>query len=204
MFDIVRIVTRQLSLLAGGEPPIDAPVVGRHQLDARCWVDVGPGWLAGADSLFEPMAELLQWKHRSRQMFGQEVAEPRLTAAVPLGDARLPPVVGTIAARLSDLYGDDLRPSWANWYRAGDDAVAWHADRIGRTQVDPLVAVVSLGGPRPFRVRPMEGGASVAFEVHSGDLLVMGGSCQHRWQHCIPRRRGVGGRISLTFRATHE
>ena len=197
-------MTRQLSLLGGGAPTLEPVEVARHQLDDRCWVDVGRGWLSGADALFDELAAVLPWKHRSRQMFGELVPEPRLTSAVPFGSSELPPVVAEIAERLSERYRDDLRHSWANWYRDGDDAVAWHADRIGRTQVDPLVAILSLGGPRPFRLRPMGGGASIRFDLHSGDLFVMGGSCQHRWQHCIPRQRGVGGRISLTFRATSD
>lgn len=196
-------VTRQLSLLGGGSPVIeDVPIV-RHRLDDACWVDVARGWLGGADSLFDALVEALPWQRRSRQMFGELVAEPRLTAAVSLDDPGVPPVLGDIASALSDRYDDDLRHFWANWYRDGDDAVAWHADRVGRTQVDPLVVIVSLGGPRPFRMRPKGGGASSSYELGSGDLLVMGGSCQHRWEHCIPRRRGVGGRISLTFRAAH-
>jgi alkylated DNA repair dioxygenase AlkB len=89
---------------------------------------------------------------------------------------------------------------FANWYRDGDDAVAWHADRIGRKRTDPLVAIVSLGGPRRFLLRPMGGGRSRPFLLHSGDLLVMGGATQHRWQHSVPRMRGASSRMSLTYR----
>jgi alkylated DNA repair dioxygenase AlkB len=198
------VVTRQLSFFAAGAPTIASPEVTRHHLDDECWVDVGQGWLHGADALFDDLAAVLPWKRRSRVMWGEVVAEPRLTSSVPLDDPAVPPVVADIARNLSERYGDDLRHSWANWYRDGDDAVAWHADRIGRTQVNPLVVIVSLGGPRPFRMRPIGGGQSLRFDLASGDLLVMGGACQRRWQHCIPRQRGVGGRISLTLRATHD
>jgi alkylated DNA repair dioxygenase AlkB len=196
------LVARQLSMFGGGAPAVECAAVTRHQLDDSCWVDVGPGWLQGADSLFDDLAATLPWKRRSRQMFGEVVPEPRLTSPVPLGDPGLPLVVADIARHLGERYGEDLRYSWANWYRDGDDAVAWHADRIGRSQVNPLVVIVSLGGPRPFRLRPIGGGGSLRFDLASGDLFVMGGACQHRWEHCIPRQRGVGGRISLTYRAS--
>jgi alkylated DNA repair dioxygenase AlkB len=188
----------QLSLLSGGEAVVRRDVaVVREWLDPTSWLDLGCGWLAGADRVYEQMVDELPWQQRSRPMYGEMVPEPRLTAAVPVD--RLP-IVAAIADALSERYRQSLRQSWANWYRDGDDAVAWHGDRIGRTQVNPLVAIVSLGGPRHFGIRSNEGGASRRVILHSGDLLVMGGAMQHRWQHSVPRQRHAGGRISLTFR----
>jgi alkylated DNA repair dioxygenase AlkB len=195
---------RQLSLLAVGEPePADAAPVEHRPLDADCWVDLSRGWLRGADALFEQCTRRLRWSQRERAMYGELVAEPRLTAPVPLQDPTTPSVVARCAERLSTQYGAPLRAAWANWYRDGDDAVAWHADRIGRTEQDPLVAVLTLGGPRAFAMRPkgVTGARAHRWVLHSGDLLVMGGACQHRWEHAVPRRRGAPPRISLTFRA---
>ena len=188
----------QLSLLAGGDAALRPDVaVGREALDATSWIDLARGWLAGGDRVYEQMVELLPWRHRSRPMYGEMVPEPRLTAPVPVDRF---PIVVDVADALSARYAQPLRQSWANWYRDGDDAVAWHGDRIGRTQVNPLVAIVSLGGPRHFGIRPKGGGASRRLVLHSGDLLVMGGAMQHAWEHCVPRQRHAAGRISLTFR----
>ena len=33
-----------------------------------------------------------------------------------------------------------------------------------------------------------------------GDLLVMGGACQHDWEHAVPKVRHAGPRISITYR----
>ena len=65
---------------------------------------------------------------------------------------------------------------------------------------DPVVATVSVGAPRPFRLRPRGGGRSHSFDLGRGDLLVMGGSCQHDWEHTVPKVRAAGPRISITFR----
>ena len=207
MFDTLGPMPRQLSLLGAGEPEVDADDdahVERRHLDDRSWIDVGPRWLRGGDELYEQCVAVLPWRHRSRPMFGELVPEPRLTAPVTVGDPATPPIVAELTRRLTARYGDPLIHVWANWYRDGDDAVAWHSDRIARTEIDPLVAIVSLGGPRVFRLRPKGGGTSHRVLLHSGDLLVMGGSCQHAWEHSIPRQRGAGGRISLTFRATNR
>ena len=50
-----------------------------------------------------------------------------------------------------------------------------------------MVAIVSFGSPRPLMLRPVGGGPSLRFPLGHGDLVVMGGSCQRTWEHCIPK-----------------
>jgi alkylated DNA repair dioxygenase AlkB len=87
-------------------------------------------------------------------------------------------------------------------YRDGRDSVAWHGDRIGRAKnLDTMVAILSVGSARSLMLRPRGGGASLGFSLGHGDLVVMGGSCQRTWDHCIPKTlRTVGPRISIQFR----
>jgi alkylated DNA repair dioxygenase AlkB len=63
-----------------------------------------------------------------------------------------------------------------------------------------VVAILSLGEPRRFLLRPVAGGASRCFELGWGDLLVMGGSCQRTWQHAVPKTAQAGPRMSVQFR----
>ncbi len=88
-------------------------------------------------------------------------------------------------------------------YRDGRDSVAWHGDTIGRgSSQDTMVAILSLGTPRPLLLRPVGGGAVTRrYDVGHGDLLVMGGSCQRTWQHAVPKTaKPTGSRISVQFR----
>ena len=40
-------------------------------------------------------------------------------------------------------------------------------------------------------------------DVPGGDLLVMGGACQHEWEHTVPKEAGVTApRMSVTLRHT--
>ena len=172
----------------------------RTRLDDRCWVDHAAGWLGGADELLVELAETLDWQPGRRKMWDHWVDEPRLHFGGHARAIDVHPAIRAAGDAVSARYDDDLSMMFANWYRDGDDAVAWHADRIGRKRRDPLVAIVSLGGPRRFLLRPMGGGPSHRFLLHSGDLLVMGGATQHRWQHSVPRMRGASSRISLTYR----
>ena len=191
----------QLSLLADGPVRVGAARPVRCPLDGRSWVDVAPGWLLGADDLYHRFCTALRWEQRSRMMFGAVVAEPRLTAALRVGTPGAPEPLGEIVDALRSEYGEALPHLWANWYRSGQDAVAWHADRVGRSRRHPLVAIVTLGGPRTFAVRRRGGGPARRWRLRSGDLLVMGGACQHDWEHTVPREQGGAPRISLTFRS---
>ena len=78
--------------------------------------------------------------------------------------------------------------------------MAWHGDRVARDRLTGLVAIVSVGERRPFRLRPKGGGPAIGYELGRGDLLVMGGTCQRTWDHAVPKVAKAGPRISLTFR----
>ncbi|MFA9446851.1 alpha-ketoglutarate-dependent dioxygenase AlkB [Egicoccus sp. AB-alg6-2] len=193
----------QGSLLGAETPTVDAGLRGlqRHELSNGAWVDHLPGWLHGADAVFATALERLPWGQRTERLHGQELLQPRLTASIPV---EAPPagleVLGEIGRILDDRYGRHFERIGANLYRTGRDSVAWHGDRIARDLPQALIAIVSVGAPRTFRLRPREGGASLGFSLGNGDLLVMGGSCQRTWQHTVPKVASAGPRISLTYR----
>lgn len=175
-----------------------AAAITRVQLDPCCWVDVARRWFTGGDDLMATMLTSIDWHHGRRLMYGRFVDEPRLTGTGDLSAA--PPLVSRLSASLYQHYGRPFDHMFCNYYRDGADSVAWHADRVGRQQVDPLVAIVTVGGPRPFQVRPRGGGASRSWNLHSGDLLIMGGAMQHHWEHCVPKRKSAPPRMSITLR----
>lgn len=191
----------QPSLFGEGEVRVRAEAPAhRTWLDDACWVEQVHGWLGGQADLYDELAAAPIWHRGQRVMWGELRDEPRLTATLPLGSPGVPDVIADMARALERRYRSPMHGLWLNWYRSGGDAVAWHADRIGRVWKDPPVAVVSLGSARRFLVRPKGGGPARVFTPAGGDLLVMGGACQHRWEHSVPRSRRGGPRISVTFR----
>jgi alkylated DNA repair dioxygenase AlkB len=192
----------QPSLFGFGDPMADTSfgTLDRFQLDSESWVDLAPGWLRGADSLFTTLAESAPWQRRERWMYDHRVAEPRLTCGWTGADA--PPPLDDLGRVLSQRYGVGFDSIWANYYRDGNDSVAWHGDRVRFTLERPRVAIVSLGSPRRFGLRPRGGGTGRWFTVRGGDLLVMGGRSQHDWQHTVPKMVRGGPRISVTYRHT--
>ncbi len=179
----------------------------RRPLGAGAWVDVRPGWLAGADPLLEMLLHEVPWRAERRQMYEQVVDVPRLLSFYGEGEPLPHPLLVEARERLSDHYEAELGERFVTaglcLYRDGRDSVAWHGDRIGRsTTQDTMVAILSVGSPRPLLLRPRDGGAAtVRIPAGHGDLLVMGGSCQRTWDHAIPKTtKVVGPRVSIQFR----
>jgi len=181
--------------------------VERTVLTRGAWVDVRRGWISGADVLFDRLVGVVPWRAERRQMYEREVDVPRLLCFYDEDEPLPDPVLADAKHALDEHYGAELgepfRTAGLCLYRDGADSVAWHGDRIGRgSRQDTMVAILSLGAPRALRLRPRGGGApSLRFDVGHGDLLVMGGSCQRTWEHCVPKTaRDVGPRISVQFR----
>jgi len=181
-------------------------MVERIPLDHDAWVDIRPGWLSNSDALFERLAVDVPWQADKREMYDRTVAVPRLVSWFGPGQVLPDPVLVDAREALNDHYG---RPSGQVFetaglcfYRTGDDSVAWHGDRVGRTiELDTMVAILSVGAERSLSVRPKGGGPTLKFPVGHGDLIVMGGSCQRTYEHAILKtKQAVGPRISVQFR----
>ena len=135
-------------------------------------------------------------------MYDRRVKEPRLTAPwnARSGDELQPSILEDIRTVLSQRYDRAFDSIGFNLYRDGNDSVAWHSDRIRAEIEDPIVALVSLGEPRKFLLRPKGGGPSRAFKLGRGDLFVTGGKSQRTWEHSVPKVAQAGPRISLAYR----
>jgi alkylated DNA repair dioxygenase AlkB len=182
------------------------PAVRRTVLDYGAWVDVRPGWVTGADALFERLLECVPWRAERRHMYDRMVDVPRLLnfygEGEPLPDPVLEGARDALDAYYAEELGEPFRTAGLCLYRDGRDSVAWHGDTIGRgSSEDTMVAIVSVGTPRALLLRPRGGGSALRHEVGHGDLLVMGGSCQRTWEHAIPKTaKPTGPRISIQFR----
>ncbi len=196
----------QGSLFGCLAPEFDAAfdAVERVPLDDASWIDFAPGWLRGSDEVFDELHRSLPWhQRRNVRMFDSLVDEPRLVAwwSETSGVPEPLPLLADMRRALSTRYGENFDSIGFNLYRDGDDSVAWHGDRHRHNVVNPVIATVSVGAARPLRIRPRGGGASRGWDLGLGDLFVMGGACQHEWEHCVPKVRHVSGpRLSITFR----
>ncbi|MGB3603568.1 MAG: alpha-ketoglutarate-dependent dioxygenase AlkB [Gordonia sp. (in: high G+C Gram-positive bacteria)] len=185
-----------------------APLHGhmlRHELTEGAWVDVRPGWISGSIDMFDTLVNDVPWRAERRKMYDSVIDVPRLLSFYDHQAALPHRMLPRARAALNEHYVDVMPEGFATaglaLYRDGSDSVAWHGDRIGKSRTnDTLIAIVSLGSPRSLLLRPRGGGPSRKFVLGSGDLLVMGGSCQRTWDHAVPKAAGAGPRISVQFR----
>jgi alkylated DNA repair dioxygenase AlkB len=202
-------VALQGSLLDVGEAEGPGPLgssVQRTRLSHGAWIDVLPGWLHGADVLFDRLLRAVPWRAERRQMYDRVVDVPRLLCFYPENKPLPDSLLDRAREALDEHYAAELGEPFVTaglcLYRDGRDSVAWHGDTTGRGSTqDTMVAIVSLGAPRALLLRPRAGGPVLRRDLGHGDLLVMGGSCQRTWEHAVPKTtRAAGPRISVQFR----
>jgi len=175
--------------------------------------DYRPSYLEAPERTFAALHDGLQWRQQAIMMFGRKVMQPRLIdwyadpgvrysySGITLEATPWPAVMQDLRARLEATSGERFNSVLCNLYRDGGDAMGWHADDEPELGPRPLIASISLGASRRFRIRPRSGGASVGIDLQPGSLLLMQGFSQRDYQHAVTRtRRRVGPRINLTFR----
>lgn len=174
------------------------------------------GWMAKpeADALFAALRHAIPWEVHRIRLFGRDVDSPRLSCWI--GDPGTgytysgahfepnpwPVALRAIRARLAGELRIDFNSVLANLYRDGRDSMGWHSDDEPELGAQPVIASLSLGAVRRFRLKPdAADAAGLALDLPHGSLLVMRGPTQANARHALPRTaKPVGERINLTFR----
>lgn len=86
-----------------------------------------------------------------------------------------------------------------NLYRNGNDSVGLHSD--AEPEMGPVIASVSLGAERLFRLKRPNGAVAFAERLPHGSVLIMAGATQKNFKHEVPKEPDITqARINLTFR----
>ena len=164
---------------------------------------------------FNQLLNNTPWRQDSIQMFGRQVAIPRLQAwygdpdsvysysSLQLNPLPWTPDLLQIKAKVEKLCQYTFNSVLINLYRTGSDSNGWHSDDEKELGDQPVIASLSLGATRRFRLRHKYDNSitPISIDLTSGSLLCMSGRSQSHWQHCIPKTaRPVQPRINLTFR----
>ena len=185
-----------------------------HLRDGEAWYLPGAFDAVSAARLFERLRHDAAWREEHIVLFGQRRKVPRLVAwygdpgaSYAYSGVRhepLPwiPPLEEIREHVEGLSSFTFNSVLANLYRDGNDGMGWHADDEPELGRDPVIASVSLGATRRFRMRHRRRrDLTVDLDLEHGSLLMMAGATQHHWVHAVPKtRRPVGERINLTFR----
>ena len=155
------------------------------------------------------------WVQRRVMMYGKEVITPRLTAwHGDIAGGRQAedktfmhawtPELLVIREKVQKLAGVTFDSVLLNYYRDGNDSVAWHDDQDGRPGKNMLVASVSLGQERRFDIRrKSDHSDKMSVLLEDGSYILMKGRFQDDWEHRIAKSsKPMAARINLTFRIT--
>jgi alkylated DNA repair dioxygenase AlkB len=203
--------------MTGSMLPEPQPVLPGEALPlSGALLRLAPDYLAAhhADALLHELTIAIAWEQHRVRLFGRTLPAPRLScwigdpgAAYTYSRVRFTPrpwpsALQALRARLQHDCGTRFNSVLANLYRDGRDAMGWHSDDEPELGPAPLIASLSLGATRRFVLRA-RGAATPRLELAltHGSLLLMGGECQRRYRHAVPRTRAmVAPRINLTFR----
>jgi len=161
-----------------------------------------------SDNYFRELLDTTPWQQRTRKMYDKVLPDPRLIAYYG-GNKGLewtPTLLG-IKERVEAECKLQFNRVLLNYYRDGNDSVAWHSDYLPSDGRHHHIASVTFGETRLFKVRHKTDKSIPQLDIPltHGSFLLMGETLQDNYEHHVPKTsRKVGGRINLTFRVTES
>lgn len=172
-----------------------------------------------SEAFLNRLRNTANWTRRELKLYGRSIMMPRLIAwyadpgvvyeysgqTSPHNDWT--PELLSIKTRAETICGHTFNGALLNYYRDGNDSMSWHSDDEKSLGPNPVVASVSFGATRIFKLRHRRNRSAkpLSLPLTAGSLLIMSGETQHHWQHHLPKtRKKIGERINITFRRIHE
>ena len=203
----------QASLFESPQSPLECQ---KHQLGESTITEYP---FAFTEQLAKNYLELLisniDWQQDLLKIAGKKILVPRLQCW--MGDKasdygysglRLKPQpwqqpVLDIKSKVEKIAGLAFNSALLNFYRNGQDSVAWHADDEIELGGSPIIVSVSIGAERIFELKPKKSLRRQKYQMllKSGSVLIMGNTLQNNYLHQLPKVKGLNEpRVNLTFR----
>jgi len=151
-----------------------------------------------------------KWREYEMEIFDKKVTAPRMISwhedKNPEASSFTPDLLD-IKKRVENETELDFNAVLLNLYRNGKDGVSWHSDHTDRSGINPIIASVSFGETRMFRLRHKfkKDIKQVEIPLHHGSFLLMAGTTNSFWQHQVPKTaKDILPRINLTFRRVRD
>ena len=154
------------------------------------------------------------WTQKVVKMYDKQVITPRLSAwyadtetydytSLRKSEPNIwTPALLMIKAIVEPIAGVKFNSVLLNYYRDGNDSVAWHSDNEKALGTHPTIASVTFGQVRAFDIRNKSNHREkYSVKLEHGSLLLMTGDLQAKWDHRIAKSNKVlKPRLNLTFR----
>jgi len=167
-----------------------------------------------SDHLLHTFITKTPWKQTVQKMWDKEYLTPRLTAWYGdigtdysvSGKISNPhpwtPELLMLKEKVEMVAGIQFNSLLLNYYRDGNDSVAWHSDRESVLGKNPIIASVSFGQVRSFDIRnKVDHSVHYSVRLAHGSFLLMKAGLQENWEHRIAKSsKPMKARVNLTFR----
>ncbi len=167
----------------------------------------------GAELMEKFIAET-PWTQKIVNMYDKQVITPRLSAWFADADTydytsirksapnNWTPELLMIKDIVEPIAGVKFNSVLLNYYRDGNDSVAWHSDNEKALGTHPTIASVTFGQVRSFEIRSkVDHGEKYSVRLEHGALLLMKKDLQSKWEHRIAKsNKPMKPRLNLTFR----
>lgn len=166
-----------------------------------------------ASFYLDKMLHAIEWKNDEAIIYGKHIITKRKAAwygdhnfsytysnttklALPWTEDLL-----ALKRKVEELTQTTFNSCLLNLYHDGNEGMAWHSDDEKSLGKDTTIASLSFGAERKFSLKHKLTKEIVSVLLQQGSLLVMKGSTQTHWQHCLPKTTKVKNqRVNLTFR----
>ncbi|MGF7042645.1 alpha-ketoglutarate-dependent dioxygenase AlkB family protein [Mucilaginibacter lappiensis] len=175
-----------------------------------------PGFIDGetGNDLLQKFITATPWKQSTQKMWDKEYLTPRLTswhgdigtAYSVSGKISNPnpwtPELLMLKEKIEQAASIKFNSVLLNYYRDGNDSVAWHSDRESVLGKNPIIASVSFGQVRSFDIRNKANHSEhYSVRLEHGSFLLMKAGLQECWEHRIAKSiKPMKARVNLTFR----
>lgn len=166
-----------------------------------------------ADHYLEKLLTTIEWKNDEAVIFGRHIITKRKVAwygnenysynysKITRHALKWTKELLELKKLVEDKTGGTYNSCLLNLYHNGDEGMAWHSDDEKTLGENSAIASFSFGAERKFSFKHKQTKETLSMMLEHGSLLVMKGTTQTHWLHCLPKsKRITTPRVNLTFR----
>lgn len=158
-------------------------------------------FISDADTLFTKIKDSVEWDERIKARKTASFGVPYNYSGITYPQKNMPFYLINLCREINRSIGFLPNNCLMNYYPDGSSSMGFHSDNSEELEHGTGIVIVSLGNQRHIIYRLIKNKElKVKYALTPGALLYMDKNIQNEWQHAIPKEKGVGERISLTFR----
>lgn len=156
-----------------------------------------------ADEYFKRLLKSIDWNHDEVRIAGKRLTTKRKVAwhgDHPFeysysGTSKTAQAWTTELLELKSLVeeksGETFNSCLLNLYHDGSEGMSWHSDAEKALKKNGAIGSLSLGAERKFSFKHKTTKETTSMMLEHGSFLIMQGTTQTFWQHCLPPTKKV-------------